>query len=52
MPIILVFASVGAYSINTSLTDVVMVLLFGVLGFFMRWSGVHAGRPGTGNGLG
>lgn len=39
MPIILVFASVGAYSINTSLTDVIMVLLFGVLGFFMRWSG-------------
>ena len=39
MPIILVFASVGAYSINSSLTDVVMVLLFGVLGFFMRWSG-------------
>jgi putative tricarboxylic transport membrane protein len=39
MPIILVFASVGAYSINSSLTDVVMVLLFGILGFFMRWSG-------------
>jgi putative tricarboxylic transport membrane protein len=39
MPIILVFASVGAYSINTSLTDVIMVLLFGALGFFMRWSG-------------
>jgi len=39
MPIILVFASVGAFSINSSLTDVVLVLLFGVIGFFMRWSG-------------
>jgi putative tricarboxylic transport membrane protein len=39
MPIILVFASVGAFSINGSLTDVILVLLFGVLGFFMRWSG-------------
>jgi putative tricarboxylic transport membrane protein len=39
MPIILVLASVGAFSINSSLTDVILVLLFGVLGFFMRWSG-------------
>ncbi len=39
MPIILVFASVGAFSINSSLTDVVLVLLFGIVGFFMRWSG-------------
>jgi putative tricarboxylic transport membrane protein len=39
MPIILVFATVGAYSINSSMTDVVLVLIFGVVGFFMRWSG-------------
>lgn len=38
MPIILVFASVGAFSINVSLTDVVLVLLFGILGFAMRWA--------------
>jgi putative tricarboxylic transport membrane protein len=39
MPIILVFAAVGAFSINASLTDLVLVLIFGILGFVMRWAG-------------
>ena len=39
MPIILVFATVGAFSANLSMTDVVLVLIFGILGFAMRWAG-------------
>jgi len=40
MPLILVFATVGAFSINTSLVDLILVLIFGVLGFAMRWAGL------------
>jgi len=39
MPIILVFAAVGAFSINSSLADVILVLIFGIIGFVMRWAG-------------
>jgi putative tricarboxylic transport membrane protein len=38
MPLILVFATVGAFSINTSLVDLMLVLIFGVVGFAMRWA--------------
>ncbi len=39
MPLILVFAAVGAFSVNTNLVDLMLVLIFGVLGFAMRWAG-------------
>ena len=39
MPLILVFASVGAFAINRSLVDLSLALIFGVIGFALRWSG-------------
>jgi putative tricarboxylic transport membrane protein len=39
MPMIIVLASVGAYSLNGSTTDVALTLAFGVVGFAMRWGG-------------
>jgi len=39
MPGILVFACVGALALNNILTDVALVLAFGVLGVAMRWTG-------------
>jgi putative tricarboxylic transport membrane protein len=39
MPIILVLATVGAFSIDMNMTDVVLVLIFGVIGFALRWGG-------------
>ncbi len=39
MPLILVFAAVGAFSVNTNLVDLTLVLIFGILGFAMRWGG-------------
>jgi putative tricarboxylic transport membrane protein len=35
-PIILVFCAIGAYSVNNSSFDVVMMMVFGVLGYFMK----------------
>lgn len=39
MPVVLVFASVGALALNNNLFDIGLVFLFGVLGFAMRWLG-------------
>ena len=39
MPIILLFAIVGAFAINNSLFDVGLMLGFGVLAFFMEENG-------------
>lgn len=39
MPIVLVFASVGALALNNNLFDIGLVFAFGVLGFGMRWLG-------------
>lgn len=39
MPVILVFCMVGAYAINNTQFDVGIVLLFGVLAFFMEKNG-------------
>lgn len=36
MPIILLFAMVGAYAINNNLFDVVIMLAFGLFGFFLE----------------
>lgn len=36
MPIILLFAMVGAYAINNNLFDVLIMLAFGLLGFFLE----------------
>lgn len=40
MPLILVFALIGAYSINNSINDLWLALFFGILGFFMREAGL------------
>lgn len=40
MPIILVVAAVGAYSLSNSYVDVIALFVFGVLGFFMRRVGI------------
>jgi putative tricarboxylic transport membrane protein len=36
MPVILVIAAVGAFSLSNSFSDVVVLFAFGLLGFFMR----------------
>ena len=35
-PIILVFCAIGAYSVNNNVFDVVMMMVFGVLGYFLK----------------
>lgn len=40
MPMIIIFAAVGAFSINMSVVDVAMVMIFGIIGFVMRWVGL------------
>jgi putative tricarboxylic transport membrane protein len=35
-PIILVFCAIGAYSVHNNTFDVVMMLVFGVLGYFLK----------------
>ena len=47
-PTILVFASVGAYSITNSLYAVVIMITFGVAGFFLRKIGIEAAPIGLG----
>jgi putative tricarboxylic transport membrane protein len=39
MPVVLVFACVGALALNSNLSDVGLVLGFGILGLIMRWLG-------------
>lgn len=41
-PIIVCLSVVGAYAINNNLFDVWIMLLFGLLGYFMRKTGFHA----------
>ena len=41
IPLILLLSIVGAYAVNTSITDVYWMLGFGVFGYFMR----HYGYP-------
>ncbi|MFX0200094.1 MAG: tripartite tricarboxylate transporter permease [Candidatus Hodarchaeota archaeon] len=43
-PLILLFCVIGAYSINNSLFDVYVMLIFGVLGYLMRKFG-YEGAP-------
>jgi putative tricarboxylic transport membrane protein len=35
-PLILIFCIVGAYSLSNSVVDVLIMILFGVIGYFMR----------------
>jgi putative tricarboxylic transport membrane protein len=35
-PVILVFCAIGAYSVNNNSFDVVMMMVFGVLGYFLK----------------
>lgn len=39
MPLVTLLTLTGAYSINNSIMDLVWIILFGVLGFFMRRTG-------------
>jgi putative tricarboxylic transport membrane protein len=39
MPMIIVLATVGTYSLNQSWTDVALTVAFGVIGFALRWGG-------------
>jgi len=39
MPIVLIITFTGAYSINNSIFDLVLLLCFGILGFFMKQTG-------------
>jgi putative tricarboxylic transport membrane protein len=41
IPLILVLSIVGAYAVNNSITDVYWMMVFGLLGYFMR----HYGYP-------
>jgi putative tricarboxylic transport membrane protein len=38
-PVILVFCAIGAYSVNNNVFDVVMMMVFGVLGYFLKKCG-------------
>lgn len=40
MPMILVIAAVGAYSLSNSYPDVILLFAFGLLGYFMRTVGI------------
>ena len=39
-PMIIVFCVIGAYSVNNSLWDVGIMMLFGIIGFFMKKLGI------------
>lgn len=39
MPMIIVMASLGTYSLNQQMTDVALTIVFGVIGFALRWGG-------------
>jgi putative tricarboxylic transport membrane protein len=39
MPMIIVLATLGAYSLNQSMTDVALTIAFGIIGFALRWGG-------------
>ncbi len=39
MPVVLMITITGAYSINNSVFDVMLLIIFGVLGFFMKQTG-------------
>jgi putative tricarboxylic transport membrane protein len=38
-PLILLFCLIGVYSVNNSLFDVILMIIFGILGYFLRRSG-------------
>ncbi len=40
MPLIMVFAVIGAYSINGSINDIWLLLIFGIVGYLMRETGL------------
>jgi putative tricarboxylic transport membrane protein len=40
MPVILVIAAVGAYSLSNAFADVILLFAFGLVGFFMRSAGI------------
>jgi len=43
-PLILLFCLIGVYSLNTNVTEIIIMLAFGIAGFFMRRAGFE-GAP-------
>jgi putative tricarboxylic transport membrane protein len=43
MPLIALLTLTGAYSINNSMSDLVWIVLFGIIGFFLRRTGFEPG---------
>lgn len=43
-PLILLFCLIGVYSLNANVTEIIIMLAFGILGFLMRRSGFE-GAP-------
>ena len=48
-PIILVLCAIGAYTVHNNTFDVVMMLVFGVAGYFMKKTQLSAGADGAGD---
>lgn len=43
IPLIMVISIIGSYSINNSFTDVIWTIVFGVIGYFMKYYGYPVG---------
>lgn len=43
MPLVAVLTLTGAYSINNSISDLVWIVIFGIIGFFLRRAGFEPG---------
>ena len=51
-PVIIVICAIGAYTVNNSMFDVVMMMVFGVMGYLFKKLEVPAGAAGAGVGAG
>ena len=48
-PIIMVFCAIGAYTVHNNTFDVVMMVVFGIAGYFMKKTQLSAGADGAGD---
>ena len=51
-PVIIVICAIGAYTVHNAMFDVVLMLVFGVLGYLFKKLRVIAGAAGAGAGAG
>jgi putative tricarboxylic transport membrane protein len=51
-PVIIVICAIGAYTVHSSIFDVIMMLVFGVLGYLFKKLRYPHGTPGAGPGAG